>query len=148
MTSIHRVRHIAALLSLVLVLIAGSSVAHSARQVQAIQRIEATPFVANVMDYRAVHARVVESNKPLLGELETANTRIGEMTCLGGRLVQAYRPAPSVSRSTAGAKNNCGSAGSGCETVSGLCRTSCQTSEMCSDGFLCDTGAQQCVRRP
>ena len=140
-------RRIAALLALVLVLIAGSSVVHSARQVQAIQRIEATPFVANVMDYRAVHARVVGSNKPLRGELETADTRTGETTCLGGRLVQAYSTAPSVIRDTAGAKNNCGSAGYGCGPVSGLCRTSCRTSNMCGDGFLCDTGAQQCVRR-
>ena len=67
---------------------------------------------------------------------------------LGGSLVHAYCPAGdnTVSRNTAGAETNCAAAGYTCEPVTGQCRTTCQTSDMCSRGFTCDTGRQRCVR--
>ena len=116
--------------------------------IQPIQQSAAAPSVAQVMDYQAMHAKEVEKNKKLRAELDAATGRIGEMTRLGGSLVQAYCPVdqPYMSRNTAGAESNCGAAGYACEPVSGLCRSSCQTSDMCSAGFVCDTGAQQCVR--
>lgn len=144
-------RRIAWLLALLALLLGGTALAQNARQLQAIKPIQQTavaPPVANVMDYQAMHAKEVEKNRKLRGELDAANGRIGEMTRLGGSLVQAYCPVdqPYTSRNTAGAESNCGAAGYACEPVSGLCRTSCQTSDMCSVGFVCDTGAQQCVR--
>lgn len=138
-------------LALVALLAGGAALAQNVRQMQAIKPIQQTtaaPPVANVMDYQSMHVKEVEKNKKLRAELDAANGRLGEMTRLGGSLVHAYCPAdqPYTSRNTAGAASDCGAAGYACEPVSGLCRTSCQTSDMCSSGFVCDTGAQQCVR--
>jgi hypothetical protein len=85
-------------------------------------------------------------------DLKAKNTDLqGQVTgfsTLGGSLVHAYCPADNnvTSKNTAGAQADCGAAGYTCEPVSGLCRTSCQTSDMCAPRFTCDTGKQQCVR--
>lgn len=90
----------------------------------------------------------IDKNKQLRAENEALKAQIDGFTRLGGSQVTAYCESgnPTISRNTAGASADCGLAGYNCEPVSGLCRTSCQTSDMCSGGFVCDTGAQQCVR--
>ena len=88
----------------------------------------------------------IDKNKQLRAENEALKAQIEGFTRLGGSHVTAYCENPSTSRNTAGASADCSLAGYNCEPVSGQCRTSCQTSDMCSGGFVCDTGAQQCVR--
>jgi hypothetical protein len=80
-------------------------------------------------------------------ELQEENIRLREqnrqMTELGGSQVHAYCPSREISRNTAGAENNCASSGYNCESVSGLCRTTCGTSDDCAVDFNCDRG--RCV---
>lgn len=80
-----------------------------------------------------------------LGDLQAANGRIDEMTRKGGSLVTAQCVSPELSRNTAGAEENCSASGYACEAVSGLCRRMCNVTTDCAGGFVCDTGARQCV---
>ena len=93
-------------------------------------------------------AQLKRENARLQAENDQLKAKVQGYSVLGGSQVHAYCAAGTntVSKNTAGAENNCASAGYTCEEVSGLCRTSCQTSNMCAGGFTCDTGIQQCVR--
>jgi hypothetical protein len=93
-------------------------------------------------------AKLERENRKLREENAALKKQVDDFTALGGSNVHAYCPAgqPTISRNTSGAEANCGAAGYTCEPVSGQCRTSCQTSDMCAGGFTCDTGIQQCVR--
>ena len=87
-----------------------------------------------------------EENASLREQNAKLQARINEFTRLGGSEVHAYCPTGTTSRNTAGATADCASLGGyTCEEVSGLCRTQCQTTDMCAPGWTCDTGAQQCV---
>ena len=87
-----------------------------------------------------------EANERLRQENQALNERVTQFSSLGGSEVHAYCPDPGTSRNTAGAETDCRAEGGyNCEPVSGLCRTSCQTSDMCAGGYTCDTGTQQCV---
>jgi len=106
------------------------------------------------VDQAALNKQLSERNKKLRDENLRLNeenaalqARVGELTRLGGSEVHAYCPAGSntISRNTAGAESNCALAGYTCEQVSGLCHTSCQSSDMCSVGFLCKIEEQRCV---
>ena len=92
--------------------------------------------------------RLERENKKLREENAALRKQVDDFTALGGSNVHAYCPAgqPNVSRNTSGAESDCSRAGYTCEPVSGQCRTSCQTSDMCAGGFTCDTSIQQCVR--
>jgi hypothetical protein len=90
-------------------------------------------------------ASLREENERLKRENAALKADIDSYRMLGGSQVHAFCEG-SVSKNTAGASNDCSNAGYTCESVSGLCHTSCQTSDMCSGGFVCDTGIQQCVR--
>lgn len=122
--------------------------AQTAIQPIKLQSVQPNVQVAQVKDPALEVARLERENKRLREENEALKKRVDDFTRLGGSEVHAYCPAgsPTLSRNTSGAENNCGAAGYTCEPVSGLCRTSCQTSDMCAGGFTCDTGAQQCVR--
>lgn len=133
-------------------LVAAAAIAQAQTTIQPIklQPIQ-NPAVtqASQLDQAALEkARLERENKRLREENEALKKRVDDFTRLGGSEVHAYCPAdnPTLSRNTSGAENNCGAAGYTCEPVSGLCRTSCQTSDMCAGGFTCDTGAQQCIR--
>ena len=90
--------------------------------------------------------RLQAENEKLRQENAALNARIVDFTKLGGSEVHAYCAGPTTSRNTAGAENDCSTSGGyTCEPVSGLCRTSCQTSDMCAGGYTCDTSTQQCV---
>lgn len=124
--------------------------AQNIRDVRAIQPMSqtqvATPAMTRTPDYQAMYANEVEKNRALRAEVDAARQQLADMTRPGGSRVMAYCEANTTSINTAGARSDCSAAGYVCEDVSGLCRTSCQTSNMCSSGFVCDTGAQQCVR--
>jgi hypothetical protein len=96
---------------------------------------------------RDENARLVDENARLTDENAALQTRVGDLTRLGGSEVHAYCAAGSntISRNTAGAESNCALAGYSCEQVSGLCRTSCQSSDMCSPGSTCQVEDQRCV---
>ena len=106
----------------------------------------ASPATSLAPDYQAMYTKEVEKNRTLRAEVDVARQQLADMTRPGGSRVMAYCEANTTSINTAGARSDCSAAGYVCEDVSGLCRTSCQTSNMCSSGFVCDTGAQQCVR--
>ena len=121
----------------------------SAQTMQAIRPVQlASPATqAAQIDTAAMEKQRMEREVAKLREENAAlKQRVDAMTSLGGSQVHAYCPNPGTSRNTAGAEANCNQAGYNCEPVSGLCRTSCQTSDMCAANFTCDTGAQQCVR--
>lgn len=104
---------------------------------------------ATQIDTAAIEkTRLERENARLREENSALKQRVDAMTSLGGSEVKAYCPVgnPGISRNTAGAESNCAQAGYNCEPVSGLCRTSCQTSDMCAANFTCDTAAQQCIR--
>jgi hypothetical protein len=92
--------------------------------------------------------RLEAENADLKAKNSALQGQVDGYSALGGSLVHAYCPADSntTSKNTAGATSDCGAAGYTCEPVSGQCRTSCQTSDMCAPRFTCDTGIQQCVR--
>lgn len=84
-------------------------------------------------------------NRRLEQERAALATQVYDFTALGGSNVHAYCPNPATSRNTSGAENNCAAAGYNCDAVSGLCRNTCQTSDMCTPGFLCCPTKQACV---
>ena len=112
------------------------------------QPARVTPQLANalVIDYQAQYRKEVEKNKQLRGENDGLRQQLAEMTRHGGSLVHAYCETRTVSRNTAGDRNDCARNGYTCEAVSGLCRTSANDSDQCSDGFLLDV--DHCVPQP
>ena len=101
---------------------------------------------ATDIDFQALYRKEVEKNKQLGSENDGLRKQLLEYTQRGGSLVHAYCETPTVSRNTAGARNDCAPTGYQCEPVSGLCRTSANDSNQCSDGFLLDI--DHCVPRP
>lgn len=98
------------------------------------------------IDYQAQYRREVEKNRQLRGENDGLRNQLAEYTRRGGSLVHAYCETETVSRNTAGARNDCAPTGYKCEPVGGLCRTSANDSNQCADGFLLDV--DHCVPRP
>lgn len=134
-----------------LILAAALAIASTASAQTMIRPVQlATPAVqAAQIDTAALEKQKMErENARLREENAVLKQRVDAMTSLGGSQVHAYCPvgSPGISRNTAGAESNCAQSGYNCEPVSGLCRTTCQTSDMCAANFTCDTGAQQCVR--
>lgn len=124
----------------------------AASQAQTVQSIKMAPAVRPNVDAAQIDQAAVEKaalereNKRLREENAALKKRIDELTTLGGSEVHAYCPSRETSRNTAGAESDCRAAGGyTCEEVSGLCRTSCQTTDMCAAGFTCDTSIEQCV---
>ena len=107
-----------------------------------------TPQLTHALDidYQAQYRKEVEKNRQLLGENDGLRKQLAEYTRHGGSLVHAYCETETVSRNTAGARNDCAPTGYKCEPVSGLCRTSANDSLQCADGFLLDV--DHCVPRP
>lgn len=133
--------------------VAACLVAASFAHAQTLQTIKIAPLAqpaaaAAQIDQEALARQKLEAdNKKLREENAALQQRVENFINVGGSEVRAYCPTPGTSRNTAGAEANCADAGGYmCEPVSGLCRTSCQTSDMCAGGWTCDTGIQQCVR--
>ena len=69
------------------------------------------------------------------------------MDCLGGRCVfpRTFCLDSHTSMNSSGAKNNCNTYG--CDSVTGLCRTACTSSDQCNSSVsaLCDIPAKSCI---
>lgn len=110
------------------------------------QATQVAPAVqALQLDYPALYRKEQEKNRQLRAENAELRNRIAEMTRAGGSLVQAYCESPTVSRNTAGARNDCAASGYACEPVSGLCRTRASTSGDCAPGHLYCATTGTCV---
>jgi len=113
----------------------------------------ASPAInAAVVDEHAVNQQLREKinamkreNDALRAENASLKSRLNEYTSKTGSEVHAYCENPDTSRNTAGASTDCNRSGYVCDAVSGLCKTSCQTTDMCAVGWVCDTPVQQCV---
>lgn len=96
-------------------------------------------------DYAAMYKQEQQKNQQLTAENRSLEQRLAQMTHPGGSLVHAYCDATDrYSRNTAGAKSDCYATHLTCESVSGLCRTSCQRSDDCEPGYICDTYDRRC----
>jgi hypothetical protein len=89
--------------------------------------------------------RLREENARLKSENAELSARVDNFSRLGGSEVRAYCPDRETSRNTAGAETDCTRSGYVCEEVSGLCHSSCQTTDMCAVGWVCDTSIEQCI---
>jgi hypothetical protein len=88
-----------------------------------------------------------KQNKDLQQQKAELQKKLDEFSKLRGSSVKAYCKSSTVSANTAGATNECGFTGYMCESVSGLCRTSCSaTQNQCASGFVCDTMYGKCVK--
>ena len=137
--------------SLILALALTIASTASAQTMQAIRPVQlATPAAqAAQIDTAAMEKQRMERELAKLREENAVlKQRVDAMTSLGGSQVHAYCPvgSPGISRNTAGAESNCNLAGYNCDPVSGLCRTSCQTSDMCAGNFTCHPVSHQCVK--
>jgi len=141
--------------SIMLVMVLGlGAMAASAQNAPPMSRVPApaartvSPQLSQALaiDWQAQYRKEVEKNQGLRGENDGLRHQLAEYTRRGGSLVHAYCETRTVSRNTAGASNDCARDGYTCEPVSGLCRTSANDSDQCSDGFLLDI--DHCVPRP
>lgn len=118
----------------------------TAQQLQSVKPMVAPNTGALQIDYRAQWEKERAKNAELRAENARLTTQLQEWTRKGGSLVHAYCATPTVSANSSGARNDCAASGYTCEPVSGLCRTSVNTSADCAAGWLMDQN--RCVRAP
>jgi hypothetical protein len=109
------------------------------------QAASAIQPIETVESLKAANKQLRENNKLLRAENTALKDKITALTTPGGSLVHAYCPTRTLSRNTAGAEADCAASGYTCEDVSGLCRTTCQSSDMCAGGYTCDVGKVRCI---
>lgn len=119
---------------------------------QKVAPVAAPAIDAAVVDEHAVNQKLREKinamkreNAALQAENAALKSRLNEYTSKTGSEVHAYCENRDTSANTAGASTDCNRSGYVCDAVSGLCKTSCQTTDMCAPGWVCDTSVQQCV---
>lgn len=120
-------------------------------QVRMVKIPQATPQAATapnaaVIDYQAQYAKEVEKNKALRNENTSLRAQLDSYTSRTGTHVTAYCETPTLSRTTAGASNDCSRTGFGCEPVSGLCRTQAHSSDECAAGYVYCSLHNNCVQ--
>ncbi|MDR7100424.1 MULTISPECIES: hypothetical protein [Lysobacteraceae] len=98
------------------------------------------------IDYKQQWEKERDKNQQLRNENAQLQSQLAEWTRKGGSLVHAYCETPTLSVTSAGARNDCAASGYGCEPVSGLCRTMVRSSDQCAPGFLMDV--DHCVPQP
>ena len=94
---------------------------------------------------REKNAQLQRENAELRAENESLKAQLGEYTSKTGSEVHAYCEDSAISKNTAGAETDCNRSGYVCEAVSGMCKTTCQTTDMCAPGWVCDTEVQHCI---
>jgi hypothetical protein len=109
------------------------------------QQPDAVQKVMTVEEAQAQIAKLRAEKRDLDGKLAEALATIDEWTKKGGSLVHAYCESDEVSRSSAGATENCAASGYGCSPVEGTCRRSCNVTTDCAGYHVCDTAAHVCV---
>ncbi len=115
-------------------------------QVQ-VQEQQASPAVFNDPEAaKKTINRLQQEKRELNAKLTEALATIDQMTSRGGTLVRAYCESDEVSRTTAGATENCADSGYRCAPVEGTCRRSCNVTTDCAGYHVCDTAAHVCVR--
>lgn len=118
---------------------------------QNLQPIKLAPTVRPNVDAAQIDQAALEKaalereNKRLREENAALNKRVTDLTSLGGSEVHAYCATPTTSANTAGASANCAASGYGCDQVTGLCKTRCDTSNDCAGGSNCDTRSGRCI---
>jgi len=98
------------------------------------------------IDYKQQWEKERDKNQQLRNENAQLQSQLAEWTRKGGSLVHAYCETPTLSVTSAGARNDCAASGYGCEPASGLCRTMVRSSDQCAPGFLMDV--DHCVPQP
>ena len=117
----------------------------SAQNVSSVRPM-ATPNISAIqIDYKAKWEQERSKNQQLRDENSGLRAQLDAWTNKGGSQVHAYCETPTLSVSSAGARNDCAASGYGCEPVSGLCRTVARSSNDCAPGFLMNV--DHCVRR-
>jgi len=127
-----------------LVLCVSAAQAQTAMRIQPLQ----SPAVqAAQIDQAALEkVRLERENKRLKEENEALKRQVAEMTVLGGSQVHAYCADATTSANTAGARTDCAASGYGCDQVTGLCKTRCETSSDCGGGGSnCDVRSGRCI---
>ena len=115
-------------------------------QVQVQDQDASTAIVTDPAQARETIIRLSREKRELNAKLTEALATIDQMTSRGGTLVRAYCESEDVSRSTAGATENCAASGYRCAPVEGTCRRSCNVTTDCAGYHVCDTAAHVCVR--
>lgn len=118
----------------------------AAQNVGAVRPMVTPNLNAIQIDYKQQWEKEREKNRQLREENTRLQSQLAEWTRKGGSLVHAYCETPTMSVSSAGARNDCAASGYGCEPVSGLCRTMARSSNDCAPGFLMDV--DHCVPQP
>ena len=115
-----------------------------------IQAVPSDPSAAEkvmtVEDAQKRIAQLQKEKRELDGRLTEALATIDQWTSKGGSLVHAYCESEEVSRSSAGATENCADSGYRCAPVEGTCRRTCNVTTDCAGYHVCDTAAHVCVR--
>lgn len=110
------------------------------------------PMVAPVkvdavqVDWKVQYDKERAKNQELRGQVASLQAELASWTSKGGSQVHAYCETETLSRNTAGASNDCAASGYKCERVSGLCRTSANSSAECAGSWLYCATTRQCVR--
>lgn len=110
------------------------------------QDADAAQKVQTLEDAQAQIAKLRAEKRDLDAKLTEALATIDAWTKKGGSLVHAYCESEEVSRSSAGASEDCSASGYRCSPVEGTCRRSCNVTTDCAGYHVCDTAAHVCVR--
>lgn len=102
--------------------------------------------IMTIEDAQKRIAQLQREKRELDGRLTEALATIDQWTSKGGSLVHAYCESEEVSRSSAGATENCADSGYRCAPVEGTCRRTCNVTTDCAGYHVCDTAAHVCVR--
>lgn len=89
-----------------------------------------------------------QDHQALKARVAALETELASYTSKGGSRVTAYCESSTVSRNTAGVTSNCAVAGYGCDPVTGLCRTTAQSTDHCAPGFVWCATSNACVNSP
>ncbi len=103
----------------------------------------------DLMTPEQARARIAELNREkreLNARLTEALATIDSYSKKGGSLVHAYCESETMSRTTAGATEDCAASGYRCAPVEGTCRKSCNVTTDCAGYHVCDTAAHVCVK--
>ena len=115
-------------------------------QVQTQDQQVSTAVFTDPEQAKATIQRLQQEKRELNAKLTEALATIDQMTNRGGSLVRAYCESDEISRTTAGATENCADSGYRCSPVEGTCRRSCNVTTDCAGYHVCDTAAHVCVR--
>jgi hypothetical protein len=107
---------------------------------------DATRKVQTLEDAQAQIAKLRAEKRDLDARLTEALATIDNWTKKGGSLVHAYCESEDISRSSAGASEDCSASGYRCSPVEGTCRRSCNVTTDCAGSHVCDTGEHVCVQ--